>query len=110
MDGAAEKVLQAEAKEVEGRLGQKQAIRDLLAKEVDPEVLSVYDRVREARKGVGITAVEADAEGSHFCSSCQINITLQDISVAMGGERVVQCKSCNRILYVETLPAKGEGE
>jgi len=106
----AEKVLLAQAKEVEGRLSKKQAIRDVLAKEVEPDVLVVYDRVREARKGVGITAVEVDAEGSHFCSSCQINITLQDISVAMGGERVVQCKSCNRILYVGTPPAPEEGD
>jgi predicted nucleic acid-binding Zn-ribbon protein len=108
----AEKVLKAQAKEVEERLGQKQAIRDVLAKEVEPEVLVVYERVREARKGIGITAVEVDAEGSHFCSSCQINVTLQDISVAMGGDKVVQCKSCNRILYVaqhESAPAEGAG-
>jgi predicted nucleic acid-binding Zn-ribbon protein len=101
----AEKVLQAQAKEVEEKLGQKQGIRDLLAKEIDPEVLTVYDRVRGARKGVGITSVEVDAEGNHFCKLCQIEITLQDISVALGGAKVVQCKSCNRILWVETLPA-----
>jgi predicted nucleic acid-binding Zn-ribbon protein len=106
----AEKVLRAQSKEIEERLAQKQGIRDLLAKEVDPEVLVVYDRVREARKGVGITAVDVDAEGSHFCSSCQINITLQDINVAMGGDRIVQCKSCNRILYVASLPEKPEGD
>lgn len=102
----ADRVLQGQAKEVEEKLGQKQGIRDLLATEVDPEVLTVYDRVREARKGVGVTAVEVDAEGSHFCSSCQMTVTLQDINVALGGAKLVQCRSCNRLLYVETLPAK----
>ncbi len=102
----ADRVLQAQAKEVGERLAQKQGIRDLLAKEVDLEVLTLYDRVREARKGVGITAVEVDAEGSHFCVSCQMTVTLQDINVALGGTKPVQCRSCNRLLYVETLAAK----
>jgi predicted nucleic acid-binding Zn-ribbon protein len=101
----AEKVLQAQAKEVEEKLALKQGMRDVLAKEIDAEVLTIYDRVREARKGIGITAVEVDAEGAHFCKSCQMEVTLQDINVALGGAKVVQCRSCNRILYVETLPA-----
>jgi predicted nucleic acid-binding Zn-ribbon protein len=100
----AEKGLLAQAQEVEGRLAKKRGIRDLLAKEVDPEVLAVYERVREARKGVGIAGVDVDAEGSHFCTACQMTVTLQDISLAMAGNRLVQCRSCNRILAVEALP------
>lgn len=105
----AEKVLRGQAQEVEGKLAQKVAIRDALAREVDPEVLLVYDRVREARKGIGITSVEVDAEGSHFCVACQMEVTLQDVSVALGGAKLVQCRSCNRILHVETAPA-GDGK
>ena len=104
----AEKVLTAQAKEAEEKLRMRLGMRDVLAKEVDPEVLAVYDRVREARQGVGVTAVDVDAEGSHFCAACQMTVTLQDINVALGGEKLVQCKSCNRILYVETMPARDE--
>ena len=100
----AEKVLRGQAKEVEAKLSAKVAIRDTLAKEVDPDVLVVYDRVREARKGIGITSVEVDAEGSHFCVSCQMEVTLQDISVALAGTKLVQCRTCNRLLFVAGVP------
>lgn len=100
----AERAVAVQVTEIEGKLQKKVAIRDLLAKEVDPEVLAVYDRVREARKGIGITAVETDAEGTHFCRSCQMTVTVQDISVALAGNRLVQCRSCNRILFLGDEP------
>ena len=104
----AEKVFLAQSTEVEGRLVQRQGMRDLLAREVDPEVLSTYDRVREARRGIGITTVTVDGEGDHFCSACQMTVTIQDLSVALAAAKVVQCRSCNRILCVEALPGQPE--
>jgi len=101
---AAEAVVTAQVKEVEAKLGGKIGLRDLLAKEIDPEVLSVYERVREARNGVGVTTVEVDAEGSHFCRSCQMEVTVQDVSVAVAGSRLAQCRSCNRILFTGEEP------
>ena len=102
----AEKVFLVEARAAEERLGQKQGMRDALAREVDPEVLGVYDRVREARKGVGIAGVTQDAEGSHFCAVCHMEVTIQDISVALAADKVVQCRSCNRILWVDAVPGQ----
>ncbi len=102
----AEKAFQEQSREVEGRLAQRQGMRDVLAREVDPEVLALYDRVREARKGIGISTVTVDAEGSHFCNACQMTVTIQEIAVAMAASQIVQCRSCNRILRVETLPEK----
>jgi len=106
--GEAERAVAVQVREIEERLGKKVAIRDLLSTEVDPEVLAVYDRVREARKGVGVTAVEVDAEGTHFCRSCQMTVTVQDISVATAGNRLVQCRSCNRILFLGDEPPPPE--
>jgi predicted nucleic acid-binding Zn-ribbon protein len=99
----AEAALRSQAKAAEERLADRRKLRDFLATEVDPEVLAVYDRVREGRKGIGISGVVTDAEGSHFCVACQMEVNLQDINVAMGGGRIVQCKSCNRILNVENV-------
>jgi hypothetical protein len=99
-----ERKLQAEAKEVQERLDQRQGMRDVLAKEVDPEVLVVYDRVREARKGIGIAKLTVDSEGSHFCAACQMTVPIQEVSVALAANRLVQCRSCNRVLVVDTLP------
>lgn len=100
----AERAIGVQVKEIEERLGTKVGIRDLLAKEVDSEVLALYDRVREARKGIGITAVEVDGTGTHYCRTCQMEVTVQDISVAMGGSKIVQCRSCNRILFLGDEP------
>lgn len=110
----AEKAVAAEVAALEERLRRRVSMRDLLASEVDPAILAVYDRVREARNGVGITRVGVDGEGGHFCRSCQITITVQDVSVAMGGSKVVQCRSCNRILFVgdepPAPPEDGDGD
>ena len=100
----AEKVVAVQVQAVEEVLGKKTGIRNLLATGVDPEVLALYDRVREARKGVGITRVEVDGEGTHFCRSCQMEVNMQDISVATAGNRIVQCQSCNRILFLGDEP------
>jgi predicted nucleic acid-binding Zn-ribbon protein len=102
----AERALLAQAKEIEERLKQRRAMRDVLAREVDGEVLSVYDRVREARKGTGIATITVDAEGEHFCAACQMTVPIQEVAQALAAEKVVQCRSCNRILCVETLPAR----
>ena len=98
-----EKEVSGKIAEVRVKADEKQKIRDLLASEIDPESLNIYDRVREIRNGVGIAGVEADAEGSHFCNACQMTITLQDVSVALTGGRIVQCRSCNRILVTSSL-------
>ena len=102
----AEKTLLAQAGEIRTRLEQRRGMREVLSKEVDREVLAVYDRVREARKGRGIATITVDAEGEHFCASCQMTVNIQDVSVALAADRLVQCRSCNRILCVETLPAR----
>lgn len=102
----AEKTLLAQGAEIRGRLDQRRAIRDVLAKEIDRDVLAVYDRVREARKGLGIATITVDTEGEHFCAACQMTVPIQEISQAMAADRIVQCRSCNRILCVETLPAR----
>ena len=100
-----EKALLAQAKEIGDRLAQRRGMRDLLAKEIDPEVLAVYERVRVSRKGIGIAMLTVDRDGSHFCAACQMDVPIQEVSLALAGEKLVQCRSCNRILCVEALPA-----
>lgn len=102
----AEKSLLAQAAEIQGRLDQRRAMREVLAKEIDRDVLAVYDRVREARRGTGIATITVDAEGEHFCAACQMTVPIQEVSQALAASKVVQCRSCNRILCVETLPAR----
>ncbi|MHC4922533.1 MAG: zinc ribbon domain-containing protein [Planctomycetota bacterium] len=102
----AEKRMKAECDVVQGDLDKKQGVRDLLASEVDAEALDIYDKVRGSRAGIGITGLEVDREGTHFCKACQMNVNLQDVNVALRGKTIVQCRSCDRILFVESLPTQ----
>ena len=55
--------------------------------------------------GIGIAMLTVDRDGSHFCAACQMDVPIQEVSLALAGEKLVQCRSCNRILCVEALPA-----
>jgi len=105
---AAEKEVHAAVAVLDARLAEEDATRRGIVAAVDADILAVYERIRPARKGVAMAGV---VDG--YCRACQMEITIQDITRVMGGERLIQCKSCNRILYMDTvpvgnLPARGE--
>jgi len=57
-------------------------------------VVSAYERVRKMRRGIGV----AEAVDGR-CSQCHMALRLQFFQDLKRGERVMQCESCNRILY-----------
>ncbi|MHC4515509.1 MAG: zinc ribbon domain-containing protein [Planctomycetota bacterium] len=81
---------QAEIQEISGG-------RDAALEGVPPELIEEYDRLFAVRDGLAVCAVE-----SQFCQGCYTNITMNDLAKLSGGRSVVQCGSCQRILY---LPA-----
>jgi predicted nucleic acid-binding Zn-ribbon protein len=107
---AAEKTLQAEAAAIKIQLDQKEAIRAALAKEVEPEALNVYERIRGSRKGIGITRVEAGGENQYYCTTCQMDVTVQDVTIAMRPDKIAQCRSCNRILIIDVVTEREAAE
>ena len=106
---------QAEAvlKEVEGRwrgeqadlLGQKERLeaelteleggRQAQAGRVDGRVLELYDLLRGRRQGKAVVKVERG-----MCQGCRISLPMSVLQKARSGFDVVQCVSCERILYV----------
>lgn len=69
--------------------------RDKLLEGVPPELLEEYERLFAVRDGLAVCAVEAQ-----FCQGCYTNITMNDLAKLSGGRAVVQCGSCQRILYL----------
>jgi predicted nucleic acid-binding Zn-ribbon protein len=102
----AENALKAEMADLQGKLTQKEALRAALAKEVEAEVLATYERIRGSRKGIGVTRVEAGGENQYYCTTCQMDVTVQDVTLAMRPETIGQCRSCNRILLIEVVPER----
>jgi predicted nucleic acid-binding Zn-ribbon protein len=111
-EGAQRAYLEAKAK-LEGSLaGTRQefearsAERAGVASTVDTEALTIYERVR--RKHLDALAVvdgtidrAAGRIGNDLhCATCYMTITANDAIKVLEGKKIVQCKSCVRILYV----------
>jgi predicted nucleic acid-binding Zn-ribbon protein len=105
---AAEAALKGEKAEVEKekqiareRTAVDQSASDELSKEraaivaeVTPSTYQQYERVRKARKGIGV----AEALDGR-CSACQISLRPQFFQELKRGDKVMACESCLRILY-----------
>ena len=66
-----------------------------LSSELTPEALSLYERLLTAREGVAM----AELEG-RICQACYMELpTNRYVRVARGSE-LVQCPSCDRILFI----------
>jgi len=70
--------------------------RNAVAQGVQAEVLADYQRLFNTRNGLAVCAV--DAQG--FCQGCYSKVTTNDKAKLMGVSAVVQCGSCQRILYL----------
>ncbi len=80
--------------EVETVLAKLRENRHSLAKQISPEVLELYERIRLTR-GLAVVKVERGR-----CQGCHINIPTSQWQKAKAGN-IIQCNSCNRILSVE---------
>jgi len=72
------------------------ADRAALVAQIDKQVLSTYDRVAANRQGVAV----ADAHDG-ICSVCHVRLRPQVANIVRRNETIVQCDSCQRILYAQ---------
>lgn len=68
--------------------------RDRLAKDADPEILPIYDRLLQNKKDRVVVPIE-----NRVCTGCHILVTAQDENLVRKGERLVFCEHCSRIQY-----------
>jgi predicted nucleic acid-binding Zn-ribbon protein len=69
--------------------------RRVAVEDIPPDVLSDYERLFATRDGLAVCAVEGG-----YCQGCYNRITTNDTARLRGGSVVVQCGSCQRILYL----------
>jgi predicted nucleic acid-binding Zn-ribbon protein len=87
--------LRAEMAALEAEIAEQQSERDEEASEIDPELLKLYDRIASIRQGRAVAKVEGGA-----CQGCRISLPSSLVQRARGSSSIVQCTSCERILYV----------
>ena len=92
----------AEQAELRGRqaslneaIGALEGRRTAEGARIDGELLRLYDQLRTTRQGRAVAKVEGGA-----CQGCRISLPINLVQRARSGSDVVQCSSCERVLYV----------
>jgi predicted nucleic acid-binding Zn-ribbon protein len=67
--------------------------RELLANEIDPQVVDVYQELKKQR-GTGVAKVEQG-----ICRGCRISLPVTELQRVRSGS-LVRCSSCGRILFL----------
>jgi predicted nucleic acid-binding Zn-ribbon protein len=68
--------------------------RTAAAAAIDPGALRVYDHLRRAHQGKGVARLDRN-----LCTGCRITLPTATVNKARGGNALVQCPNCERILY-----------
>ncbi len=110
---AEEKRLEAEVKQAEAALeevkqevaGEREKHDDRLAmlehqsetlrRQIEPEVLAVYDRLAGGRRNNPLAVVRA-----RICTGCHSQVTPQTVNALMRDSKIVYCHSCGRMLML----------
>ncbi|HEY8490407.1 MAG TPA: C4-type zinc ribbon domain-containing protein [Dehalococcoidia bacterium] len=87
--------LRAEEAALEEEIGGLEAQRAGLAGRVDPADLRLYERLRSAKGGRAVVRLERGV-----CQGCRLTVPSTVATRARSGLQVVQCPSCERILYL----------
>jgi predicted nucleic acid-binding Zn-ribbon protein len=88
--------MKAEDAERHKVLEQLVADRIALVAQIDKQVLATYERVAANRHGIAV----ADAHDG-ICSVCHVRLRPQVANIVRRNDSIVQCDSCQRILYAQ---------
>ena len=92
---AAKKEMDAEQRTNEQMLQQATEARAAIIKELDPRLVSLFETVARARKGVAVSMATRDG----LCSICHVRMRPQVFQQVRTNNEIIQCDSCQRILY-----------
>jgi predicted nucleic acid-binding Zn-ribbon protein len=93
--GAEKKRIEESLGKLDGALASKKRKRTMVAKKLQPELMGLYQTLREKRR----TAVVPARFGA--CQGCNMKIPPQMFNEVQKSEAIIVCPSCNRILYWE---------
>ena len=97
--------LEKEIADLRGDMEKTAAVRQQLTAEIDRRVLSTFEHVAKNRKGVAV----AEAKDGH-CTICHVRLRPQVFNEVRRNESIIQCDSCQRILYYAGQPPAAESQ
>lgn len=94
------KELQGGVDSLEGRLDELLRDVETIRKDISPDLLKKYDRIKAFANGVAVVAVQRE-----ICSGCHMAIPPQMYNELQTGSEILTCPNCNRIIFRETAGA-----
>ncbi len=92
---AEKKTLGEELATVEAALTEATDKRTARVASLPPQLVALFEQVSRARKGVAIATATRDG----LCSACHVRLRPQVFQEIRRNDQIIQCFSCNRILY-----------
>ena len=80
---------------VEAELAERSAQRESIAREIEAEVLELYEDLRRQKKGIGAAAL---VDG--VCQACHEQLSAVELDRVKRAEGIRRCEHCRRILVV----------
>jgi predicted nucleic acid-binding Zn-ribbon protein len=102
---AEKRAIGAEVAEMKKALETMRGQRAAVAAAVTPQVLAVFDLVSRRRHGVAV----AEARDG-ICTICHVRLRPQVFNTVRRNEEIVQCDSCQRILYFSPVAPNAESD
>jgi predicted nucleic acid-binding Zn-ribbon protein len=102
---AEKKRLAEELTETEAALKTATDARTALLGQIDPRLVSTFEQVARVRKGIAVTTATRDG----LCSVCHVRLRPQVFQQVRHNDGIIQCDSCQRILYYVPPPPPAEG-
>jgi len=93
---AEKKKIDDRVKAIDERLAALGAQREQCLQDVDPKILSQYERILANRDGLAIVTVKGNS-----CGGCNMFVPPQVINLIKMYEHIITCEMCNRILYID---------
>jgi uncharacterized protein len=84
----------------EAALAEASQARASLLAEMEPRLIALFEQVARARKGVAICSATRDG----LCSVCHVRLRPQVFQLVRQNDSIIQCDTCNRILYYVPPP------
>ncbi len=94
------RAMAAEFQELRATLERLAAGRTELVRDLDPAVLTMFELVARRRNGIAV----AEARDG-ICTVCHVRLRPQVFNTVRRNEQIIQCDSCQRVLYFVAAPA-----
>jgi len=101
---AEKKVLAEELATVQAALKEGSSKRAGVIASMPSQLVALFEQISHARKGVAIVMATRDG----LCSACHVRLRPQVFQEVRRNDQIIQCASCNRILYYIPPPAPVE--